>query len=48
MRAKRASICEICEFHFEALCFNEDAELNDPVFAPLLQSIKIQFYKNDE
>ncbi len=25
------------KFCFEALCFNEDAEFNDPVYAPLLQ-----------
>jgi hypothetical protein len=27
--------------YFVALCFNKDAEFNDPVFAPLLQSFKI-------
>jgi hypothetical protein len=27
--------------YFEALCFYEDAEFNNPVFAPLLQSFKI-------
>ena len=32
---------KFAKFYFEALCFNEDAEFNDPVFAPLLQSFKI-------
>ena len=49
MRAKQAFICEICvicekSFFFEALCFNEDAEFNFPVFAPFLQSFKIWLY----
>jgi len=32
---------KFAEFYFETLCFNEDAEFNDPVFVPLLQSFKI-------
>jgi hypothetical protein len=31
---KEYAMC--AKFCFEALCFNEDAEFNDPVFAPLL------------
>jgi hypothetical protein len=29
---------KFAKFYFKALCFNEDAEFNDPVFAPLIQS----------
>jgi hypothetical protein len=32
---------KFAKLYFEALCFNEVAEFNDPVFAPLLQSFKI-------
>jgi hypothetical protein len=32
---------KFAKFYFKALCFNEDAEYNDPLFAPLLQSFKI-------
>jgi len=42
---------EICKsftaLYFEALCFNEVAEFNDPVFAPLLQLFKIWLNKRD-
>jgi hypothetical protein len=32
---------KFAKFYFEALCFNEAAEFNDPVFAPLFLSFKI-------
>jgi hypothetical protein len=32
---------EFAELYFEALCFSEVAELNDPVFVPMLQTFKI-------
>ena len=32
---------KFAKFNFEALCFNEDAEFNDPVFVPLFQSFII-------
>ena len=31
---------KFAKLYCEALCFNEVAEFNDPVFAPLLQSFK--------
>jgi hypothetical protein len=34
---------KFAKFYFETLCFNEDAEFNGPVFAPLIQSFKIQY-----
>jgi hypothetical protein len=32
---------KFAKLFFKALCFNEDAEFNDPVFAHLLHSFKI-------
>jgi hypothetical protein len=39
---------EYAEFamkYFEALCFIENAEFNDPVFVPMNETLKIQLYK---
>jgi hypothetical protein len=36
---------KFAKYNFEALCFNEDAEFNDPVFAPLLQSLKSRYIR---
>jgi hypothetical protein len=38
---------KFADFYFEALCFNEEAELNDPVYVPNFQSFKIQLYKSE-
>jgi hypothetical protein len=35
----RRENAEFAELYFEALCFNEVAEFNDPVIAPLLTVI---------
>ena len=32
--------------YFEALCFNEVAEFNDPVFALLVRASKIKLFKS--
>jgi hypothetical protein len=37
---------KFAKFYFEALCFNEDAEFNDPVFAPLPELFKIRLHKS--